>query len=275
MTLGADMPDVTFVVPTRNNATTIEACLRSCRDQAGVSVEVVVVDNHSTDGTLAIAEAIADRAVTAGPERSPQRNLGVRSAASPLVAVIDSDMTVHPGVAAELVAAFAADPTLGAVVLPEFAAGPGLWNACRSLEKRLYLGEPSVEAARGFRRAAYLEIGGYAEDLVGPEDWDLPDRIAGAGWRVGRIRAGVDHHEVPTTLRELFRKKRYYGRGVGAYRQRAGDRARPLWRPVVRSHRAELAERPHVTAALAVIKAVETAGIAVGMWDHRRRRTAA
>lgn len=267
------MADVTFVIPTRNNASTIGPCLRSCGDQQGPEVEIIVVDNHSSDGTLEIARRQADRAVTAGPERSAQRNLGVRLAGSPIVAVIDSDMTVHPGVARELVAAFSQDPRLGGVVLPEYGVGPGLWGACRALEKRLYLGEPSVEAARGFRRTAYLAVGGYPEDLVGAEDWDLPDRIEAAGWTIGRIEAGVDHHEVPTTLRELFRKKRYYGRGVAQYRRnRAGD-ARPLHRPVLRRNRATLAERPVVTASLAVIKSVEVAGIAMGMWDYRRGPT--
>jgi arabinofuranan 3-O-arabinosyltransferase len=268
------MPDVTFVIPTRNNAATIEACLRSCREQEGPSVEVVVVDNHSTDGTREIAEALADRAITAGPERSAQRNHGVRIAGSPLVAVIDSDMTLHQGVATQLVAAFADDPGLGAVVLPEHGVGSGLWGACRGLEKRLYIGEASVEAARGFRREAFLEVGGYDEDLVGGEDWDLPDRVVARGWHLGRTGAGVDHHEVPTTLLELFRKKRYYGRGVAAYRERAGDRARPLRRPVLRRHHAELRARPLVTAALAVIKIVEAAGLLLGMWDHRHRRVA-
>ena len=267
------MPEVTFVVPTRNNARTIGACLASCRDQKGVAVEVIVVDNNSTDGTLGIARRISDRTVTAGPERSPQRNLGVRLASSPIVAVIDSDMTVHAGGAAQLVSAFADDPRLGAAVIPEYGVGPGLWGACRNLEKRLYVGEASVEAARGFRRTAYLQVGGYQEDLVGPEDWDLPDRITAAGWALGRISAGVNHHEVETTLRELFRKKRYYGRGVAEYRRRAGGDARPLRRPVIRNHRAELAERPLVTGALAVIKTVEAAGVAAGMWDHHRGQT--
>lgn len=270
----APRPDVTFVVPTRNSAATLAACLASCRDQPGASVELIVVDNHSTDATQAIAAQHADRVIVAGPERSAQRNLGVAAASGPIVAVIDSDMTVHAEVAALLRAAFDGDPRLGAVVLPEYGAGRGLWAAARRLEKHLYLGQADVEAARGFRRSAYLEVGGYQEDLVGGEDWDLPDRVVGAGWRVSRIAAGVDHHEPPLGLAALFAKKRYYGRGLAAYRERAGAAARPLVRTSLLSRPGALLRRPHATAALVVIKLVEAAGIATGMADHRRRAQA-
>lgn len=263
------MPDVSFIVPTRNNAATIEACLRSCREQAGATVEVIAVDNHSHDGTWEIAQRLADRALTAGPERSAQRNIGVSLATAPVVAIIDSDMVVQPDVARQLRERFARDEGLGAVVLPEYAVGSGMWGACRALEKRLYLGEAEVEAARGFRRTAFVEVGGYDESLTGPEDWDLPDRVLAAGWTLARTTAGVDHHDTVTSLRELFRKKRYYGRGVAAYHQKAGERARPMTRPSLLHRPALLAERPAITAALAGIKTVEAAGIVLGMVDHR------
>jgi len=55
-------PTVSFVVPTRNSARTIAACVLSLRNQTYASVEVVVVDNESTDDT-------AERALAAGADR--------------------------------------------------------------------------------------------------------------------------------------------------------------------------------------------------------------
>ena len=64
------MTTVSFVVPTRNSARTITACVNSLRAQAYPDVEIVVVDNESTDGTADRARlAGADLVVIAGPER--------------------------------------------------------------------------------------------------------------------------------------------------------------------------------------------------------------
>ncbi len=71
------MTTVSFVVPTRNSARTIAACVMSLRKQSYADVEIVVVDNDSTDGTAQRAAAAgADRVVVAGPERCAQRNRG-------------------------------------------------------------------------------------------------------------------------------------------------------------------------------------------------------
>ena len=67
---------VSFVVPTRNTERTLAACLASVRAQDHPDVELVVVDNASTDGTAAIAREHADIFEAAGPERSAQRNRG-------------------------------------------------------------------------------------------------------------------------------------------------------------------------------------------------------
>src|SRR5689334_15752829 len=75
-----DRPLVTFVVPTKNAARTLAACLASVRAQEYDRVELVVVDNHSTDDTADIAHRYADRVDTLGPERSAQRNHGWRVA---------------------------------------------------------------------------------------------------------------------------------------------------------------------------------------------------
>ena len=73
----SEQPLVSVVVPTRNNARTIRPCLQSVRDQTYPHVELIVVDNDSTDETFDVATELADVALTGGPERSAQRNLGI------------------------------------------------------------------------------------------------------------------------------------------------------------------------------------------------------
>jgi glycosyltransferase involved in cell wall biosynthesis len=262
---------VTFVVPTRNARRTISACLRSLRHQDHDDVEIVVVDNHSTDGTPDLASAWADVVVTAGPERSAQRNHGARIGTGELVVFVDADMVLEPGVAreaAQLVGCGAFD----ALVLPELAFGDSFFARCRSLEKRLYLGDDSVEAARVLSRSLFERVGGWDESLTAGEDWDLTDRCRNAGARIGRTTARVWHDEGVVHLRQQFHKKRYYGVWVANYVARAGAQNRkPLARTsLVRSPRLLMAE-PLNAAGLAVLKFVEGAGLAAGMARARRR----
>jgi arabinofuranan 3-O-arabinosyltransferase len=258
-------PQLTVVVPTRNNARTIQACLASIRTQRDVAVQLIVIDNHSADGTADLARALADTVLVAGPERSAQRNLGARMARGPLVAFIDSDMVVGPDVAREAVDALA-DASVAGVVIPERAVGQGFWVRCRDLEKQLCVGDPRVEAARVYRTADVLAAGGYDEALHAHEDWELADRVQRHhGGRIVRTTAHIDHDEGRISLRRQYAKKAYYGRGLRAYVARDGQRALrrlartgPLRRPTL------LLARPHRTVGLAVLKAVELAGLLRG-----------
>jgi glycosyltransferase involved in cell wall biosynthesis len=264
-----EAPAVTVVVPTRNSARTLEACLRSIRGQIDalgrpLPLELVVVDNHSTDGTAAIAARFAHRFLVAGPERSAQRNLGAAAGSAPLVAFIDSDQVLEPQVVAEAVAALDGDGGVGVVVVPERSFGEGFWVRCRSLERRVGDGDSRTEAGRFYRRHALDALGGFDEALHALEDWELHDRMVAAGWRVARTTSLIHHDEGHITLRATFTKKRYYGRWLRRYRQlpwartSAFDPRRLALRPAV------LATHPLIAAGLVVLKAVEAGGALSG-----------
>ncbi|WP_018348170.1 glycosyltransferase family 2 protein [Longispora albida] len=262
------MTRVTVVVPTRNAARTLEACLTSIRAQSYPDTELVVVDNHSTDGTPEIAARYADQVLVAGPERSAQRNHGWRAGTGELVGFVDADMVLEPGVVADAVAVLSRDRGLGSLVVPEHAFGDGFLAGCRVLEKRIYLGDASVEAARFFRRSLLEELGGYDESLTAFEDWELADRLAGRGHGVGRTTAAIWHDEGRVSLRVAFTKKRYYGRWLPVYRARD---ARPLARPALLA-KLPVGRHPVRSAGLLVLKCAELAGMALGTLDARRAR---
>lgn len=261
---------VSFVVPTRNSARTVAACLRSIRAQEDPPVELIVVDNNSTDGTWEIASALADTAVRQGPERSAQRNRGLREATGDIVVFIDSDMVLDATVARDARTLFDQNPDVGAAVIPELAFGDGYLAASRALEKKLVLGDAAVEAARIFRRSVLDELGGYDEKLNAFEDYELPDRVRRAGWKVDRVPTYVWHDEGRINLRALFRKKRYYGRSFSAYLPSSNDHARPLLRSsFFRNGRSLLADPLHVPG-LVLLKVVDTSGVLLGTWESRK-----
>ncbi len=89
------MPDVSVVVPTYNRAATVGASVASLLAERAVDVEVIVVDDGSTDDTSAVLAAIDDPRLHVVPIAhagiAAARNSGIAAARAPLVAFHDSD----------------------------------------------------------------------------------------------------------------------------------------------------------------------------------------
>lgn len=257
---------VSFVVPTKDSARTLAACLRTLRAQDHERVEIVVVDNASRDETPRIAREFATHFLNQGPERSRQRNAGATAASGDILVFIDSDMVAPRSLAREVAAAFEGDPGCEGLVLPERSIGTGFWARCRILEKEVYLHDSRVEAARAFRRASFEQVGGYDEGFHGPEDWDLADRISRIG-RIGRIESIVLHDEGRLSLRRDLQKKLYYGRSLAGYARRSpgGIARHVLGRLPAMSVRAVARDPVHGFALLGM-KLAELAAVLVGMF---------
>ncbi len=260
---------ISFVVPTRNNARTLAACLGSLTNQTHPDVEVLVVDNGSTDATTAIARRFAGAVEQWGPERSAQRNRGAALSTGDVVVFIDSDMVLEPHVAAAIAERFVAEPATGALVIPERSFGEGFLARCRELEKLLYVGDPAVESPRAFRREVIEKLGGWNEDLTAAEDWDLADRTREIT-TIGRVDAWIWHDEGRIQLRATFAKKRYYGRWIDQYvRMHADSSGDKFARTALFRRPGRLLRHPVLTAGLVTLKATEAAGLLAGVRDSR------
>lgn len=270
----AATPLVTVVVPTRNNARTIEACLRSVAAQTYPAVELIVVDNHSDDGTAAVAEQLADRVLVEGPERSAQRNAGVRAAAGEWILWLDSDMVLPPGAVAEAMRTAQREGATG-VALPERTIGDGFWTACRALERECYLDEPWLHNPRLVPRDYLLGDGGFHLEMSGPEDADLRMRMLREGRTIALAPVIVDHDEGRLTLPDVLRKRYYYGRSIPAFASQHEGAVGAQGRTVLRSylrHRGDLARDPAHAAGMVLMRGLEAVGYAVGARRGARDR---
>jgi glycosyltransferase involved in cell wall biosynthesis len=264
---------VTVVVPTRSSMRTLDACLRSIRAQ-DVPVELVVVDNDSTDGTYELARELADIAVRGGPERSAQRNTGIRLATTDWILWIDADMVLPPTTVS---AALATAKRAGAdaVAVPEVTVGSGFWTACRALERSCYVDDPSLHNPRLLRRHVLLGDGEFDPAMAGPEDTDLRLRLRSTGTRpVLCPDVLIVHDEGRLTLRSILAKRVYYGRSLPAFVAKnpgalAGQGAGTL--RALGRHRGRLVRHPALTAGLLLMRAAEAAAYLVGYAQGRRR----
>lgn len=207
-------PFVSVIVPTKNSASTLGMCLTSIKQQSYPHIELVVVDNFSSDQTPEIARQYADKFYSKGPERSAQRNFAVKKASGVYVCIIDSDMELEPTVIAECVHAMASG--VAGIVIPEESFGEGFWARCKQLERSFYVGVPYMEAARFFRRSDFLVLGGYDTKMVSGEDWDLSQRMEAKGV-LGRTKAFIHHNEGRISLLKTIKKKLYYAQLFASY----------------------------------------------------------
>jgi glycosyltransferase involved in cell wall biosynthesis len=256
---------VSVIVPTRNSARTLEACLDSIARQGYPNVETIVVDNASSDATLEIASRFECSVLEIGPERSAQRNHGARNAGGTHLLFVDSDMVLEPNVVADCV--FAARSGATAAIIPEVSFGEGFWARCKRLERSCYVGDDDIEAARFYERELFVRLGGFDEELNGPEDWDLSRRAASAGAGIARVPSLIRHDEGHLELADLLRKKFRYGKSYPAYRRKHRGttyRQSRLVRPAFVRERRALAREPLTSAGMLAMKSLEYAAGAAG-----------
>jgi cellulose synthase/poly-beta-1,6-N-acetylglucosamine synthase-like glycosyltransferase/peptidoglycan/xylan/chitin deacetylase (PgdA/CDA1 family) len=234
---------VSVIVPAFNEKEGIEAAVRSLAGGDYPSIEVVVVDDGSTDGTAALVEALAlpNVRVVRVPNggKSNALNTGVALARSDLIVTVDGDTIFEKDAIRMLVQPFA-DPRVGAVAgnvkVGNRQKMVAAWQHIEyvigfNLDRRLYevLGcMPTVPGAiGGFRREALAQVGGISDETLA-EDTDVTMAMCRAGWKVVYEERAKAWTEAPATLEQLY-KQRYrwsYGtmQAMWKHRQALFDR---------------------------------------------------
>ncbi|WP_243769812.1 bifunctional polysaccharide deacetylase/glycosyltransferase family 2 protein [Amycolatopsis acidicola] len=218
---GPGRAPVTVIVPAYNEEAGIEATIRSVLASTH-QVEVIVVDDGSTDGTAGVVSGLGSAQVRLIRQRNAGKaaalNTGLAAARTELVVLVDGDTVLDERAVRTLIRPFV-DERVGAVSGNAKVANRGgllgLWQHIEyvigfNLDRRMYdVFEcmPTVPGAVGaFRRSAVLRCGGVPVDTLA-EDTDLTMALQRDGWRVLYQPRAIAWTEAPATLGQLWHQR--------------------------------------------------------------------
>ena len=218
-----DDPLVSVVVPVLNGERYIERCLRSIRELTGDtgSVEIIVMDNGSTDRTHAIIRELGcGFQVVPGVRVGGLRNRGIQRARGAYVAFVDSDVELEPAWLQGAMTVFDDASVVAAGCFPAVPKGATWVQRAWDLHQRGRWRHSGPSPARWLssmnllaRRADLLAIGGFNERLETAEDVDLCYRLASRGRLVWNPAMSAVHWGEAPNLRTFWRKEVWRGKG--------------------------------------------------------------
>jgi cellulose synthase/poly-beta-1,6-N-acetylglucosamine synthase-like glycosyltransferase len=210
-------------VPPYNEEVGISTAVSSLAQSRYPHVEVIVVDDGSTDRTADLVRALGlDNVRVIEPDNQGKPaalNTGIAAASGEIIVMVDGDTVFEPDTLTLLVQPFT-DPIVGAVAGNTKAANRrqllGRWQHSEyvmgfNLDRRMYEQlhcMPTVPGAIGaFRRSVITDLGGVSADTLA-EDTDLTMAVGRAGWHVVYEQRAKAWTESPATTRQLW-KQRY------------------------------------------------------------------
>lgn len=260
------MPRVSVIVAARDAAGTLADALASVHAQTFDDWELIVVDDGSLDATADVAAEHGARVLRHEQPQGPaaSRNRAAAEASGDLLAVLDADDEWLPDFLAVQIAALNDDPSAGLVTCDAYLCTPDGTRLEGTYAEREGAPDPMtlsalLEAHTVFglvvmRRGVFVKLGGYAQDMVHAEDYDLWLRFAESGhgikrthrplavYRLNPLGLTADRARASAGMREAYRRSLRRG-ALTRSQRRLARRQRRLHSLVVRRVQAGRGQR--------------------------------
>ncbi|MFH1722172.1 MAG: glycosyltransferase [Candidatus Altiarchaeota archaeon] len=235
---------ISVVIPARNEEDTISSCIESVLYQDHDDVEIIVVNDGSTDNTKKIVEKFPVRLINFknGHSAAFARNAGAKKAKGDVLYFLDADVTFPDKsylkrlnsdfVEGDAVSITVNTPHAKSFIQKAQAAGRKRYpRHDKKLVLDFYKNPESyneVTCLRAIKRGIFNELGGFDEKIFYFEDGDLHVRFAKRGGILVYDPRLAINHEEPASIAEIIRQARWIGRGLYTLSERGQYRLKAL-----------------------------------------------
>ena len=210
---------VSVIIPVYNEEKTIAECLESLKNQSYKQMEIIVVDDGSSDSTRSIVEGFSNiKLLTRGHKGPGQaRNLGAANAKGEILVFVDADMTFDKNFIKDLVKPIIDGKTIGTFSKNEMVKNKdNIWSNCWNVNKNLpkdrmipkdYPNEAPV--FRAILKKEFERVDGFETSGQYTDDWSLWQKL---GKKSTAASGAVYYHSNPESFKEVWQQARWIGK---------------------------------------------------------------
>jgi len=216
---------ISVIVPVYNEENVILGCLNSLSKQNNVKMEIILVDDGSTDQTVSLIENYTEKhpkikiTLLKQNHQGPglARNLGVSKAVGSVLVFVDADMEFEPDFLEKLT-----EPILRGKVVGTFSKEEYLLNRSNALARcwNLNFGRKAEkmipddypdqqEVFRAIKKEEFEKICGFDVDIGYTDDWSLSRKL---GTKAVVSLGAIYYHRNPETFKEIWKQARWFGK---------------------------------------------------------------
>ena len=212
-----------IIIPSFNEENSIGECLDSLLKQIVKNLEIIVVDDGSTDKTASLVAQYSKqnprikllKNAHKGP--GPARNLGAKSSTGKILVFVDSDMTFAPDFIEKLVKPIVKGDTKGTFSKEEYVANPqNLWSRCWTINEGWEKGKrhpknysDKQKVFRAILKSEFDRVDGFTPTGEYTDDWSLAKKL---GYLADNAPGAVFYHKNPESLAEIFKQAKWIGK---------------------------------------------------------------
>lgn len=214
----SSLPTISVIIPVYNEEIILANCLKSLKVQSQSGVEILVVDDGSTDASIDIARQFSTKILKQshkGPGNA--RNLGASKSAGEILVFVDADMTFDKNFLKDLTKPIIEGKTIGTFSKNEMNANKNnVWSRCWNLNRgwpinRLIPTNYPNEAPvyRAILKREFFKVNGFETSGDYTDDWSLSEKL---GIKSKLAKGAVYYHSNPASLSEAWHQARWIGK---------------------------------------------------------------
>jgi glycosyltransferase involved in cell wall biosynthesis len=199
---------ISIIITTKNEEKNIKRILNSISKFFDKNkIEVIIIDNYSDDNTENIVKEFQVKFIQLGPERSAQRNHGIKISNFNYLLILDADMEVTSGVQNELFSLI--NSNYDYAYLNEKIIHQGILGKIRNFERSLYH-NTDINCPRFFKKKIFVNEGFFNEKLTGLEDTEFNFRLKNKNYKNKIMKSTINHYEIELSFLDTVAKKVHY-----------------------------------------------------------------